>query len=70
MMTFNVGADVTTWSAPAEPGPEVTAVRDRLNVHWRREAGWWWGDIGHGYDDHRTWIELLKRGPLSDMTNG
>jgi hypothetical protein len=27
-----------------------------------------WGDIGHGYDDYRTWAEVLGRGPLTDAT--
>jgi hypothetical protein len=57
-----------TWSAPAEPGPEVTTVRDRLGVRWRRDAGLWWGDIGHGYEDYRTWNDILGRGPLTDAS--
>lgn len=59
---------MTTWTAPAEPGPNVFAVRDRHGVIWHREDGLWWGDIGHGYDDHRTWTEILHRSPLTDAT--
>jgi hypothetical protein len=65
-----------TWQASPEPGPEVTAVRDRLGVRWRRRAGVWWGDIGHTgedgepYDDYRLWPEVLRRGPLTDTGAG
>jgi hypothetical protein len=59
----------TVWEMPAEPGPEVTAVRDRLGVRWRREDDLWWADIGHGYEVHRTWPEVLTRGPLTDASN-
>jgi hypothetical protein len=65
---------VKTWSADPEPGPDVTAVRDRLDVRWRRDAGLWWGDIGHfgedsePYDDYRQWHEMLRRGPLTDAS--
>jgi hypothetical protein len=65
------------WSMPDQPGPEVTAVRDRLGVRWRRDDDLWWGDIGHtvsvgdedhGYEDYRTWSEVLARGPLTDAS--
>jgi hypothetical protein len=56
---------VTTWTAPPEPGPDVTVVRDRRGVCWRRDAGLWWADIGHGYEVYRTWPEILTRGPLT-----
>jgi hypothetical protein len=59
---------MTTWSAPEAPGPEVTAVRDRHGVRWHRDAGLWWGDIGHGYDDYRSWSEIVHRGPLTDAS--
>lgn len=62
----------STWSTTPEPGPEVTHVRDRLGVRWRRDVGirdTWWGDIGHGYEDYRQWHELLQRGPLTDASN-
>jgi hypothetical protein len=58
----------TTWSMDPEPGPEVAAVRDRFGVRWRRDGGLWWGDIGHDYEDYRTWGEILGRGPLTDAT--
>ena len=60
-----------TGSANAEPGPEVTAFRDRLGVRWRRDAGLWWADIGHTgedgepYEDYRTWAEILGRVSLT-----
>lgn len=66
---------MSTWTAPTDPGPEVTAVRDRHGVRWQRDAGVWWGYIGHTgedgkpYDDYRTWNEILGRGPLTDATN-
>jgi hypothetical protein len=28
----------------------------------------WWGDIGHGYEDHRQWHEVLRRRPLTDAS--
>lgn len=56
------------WEAPGPPGADVTHVRDRRGVVWRREAGVWWGDVGHGYDTPRTWWELLARGPLTEVT--
>jgi hypothetical protein len=58
-----------TWEMPAEPGAEVTAVRDRLDVRWRREDDLWWADIDHGYEVHRNWPEVLSRGPLTDASN-
>lgn len=57
-----------SWRAPAEPGPEVTHVYDSRNVVWRREGGLWWADIGHGYEVHRTWWELLSRGTLTNVS--
>ena len=57
-----------TWRMDPEPGPEVTAVRDAHGVTWRREDTLWWGNIGHGYEDHRQWHELLARGPLTDAS--
>jgi len=59
---------VTTWTAQPEPDPKVAAVRDRHGVRWRRDAGPWWGDIGHDYEDYRTWTEILARGPLTDAS--
>src|SRR5258706_12929322 len=57
-----------SWEMPPEPGPEVSAVRDRRGVRWRREDIWWWADIGHGYEVNRTWPEVLARGPLTDAS--
>jgi len=60
---------VTTWTMPNEPGFEVSHVRDRFKVVWRRaDDGFWWGDMGHGYEKNKRWHELLPRGPLTDMT--
>lgn len=56
------------WEAPAEPDHDVTHVRDRVGKVWYRDAGVWWADLGAGYDTHRTWWELLARGPLTDAT--
>lgn len=55
---------MSAWVLPDLPGPEVTALVDRWGVRWRRDGDLWWGDIGHGYEVHRTWPELLGRGPL------
>lgn len=57
-----------TWSAPTAPGDEVTHVRDRHGVVWLHDGPIWWGDIGHGYADHRQWHELLGRGELTDVS--
>ncbi len=60
---------MTTWMAPTPPGPEVTHVRDPRGVVWRHDGdGLWWGDLGHGYEQHRTWWELLSRGELVNVT--
>jgi hypothetical protein len=58
-----------SWSAPDAPGPEVKAVRDRRGVRWCRDDDLWWGEVGHGYQVHRTWWELLARGPLTEASN-
>lgn len=56
------------WAAPVPPGPEVTHVRDRHGVVWRRDDDLFWADLGGGYEQHRTWWELLARGPLTNAT--
>jgi hypothetical protein len=53
------------WTLPVPPDASVTAVIDRYRVRWRLESGVWWGDVGHGYNDYKTWPELLARGPLT-----
>jgi hypothetical protein len=58
----------TTWEAPAEPGPEVTHVRDRFGRLCRRDGDLWWVDPGRGWEDYYRWHELLWRGPLTDAT--
>ncbi|HLL69048.1 MAG TPA: hypothetical protein VK453_25535 [Micromonosporaceae bacterium] len=52
-----------------EPGPEVTHVRDRLNVRWHRDGDYWWADIGYGYEVHHTWPGVLSREPLTDASS-
>ena len=59
------------WSAPEPPPGSVTRVRDRYSVAWTRDTGdpaLWWGNIGHDYDQYRSWWQLLSRGPLTDAT--
>jgi len=65
-----------TWSMDAEPGPDVTRVRDRFGILWRHDVlDLWLGHIGHTdengqpYEDYRQWHELLRRGPLTDASN-
>lgn len=55
------------WTLPAPPDASVRFLCDRLGKRWRRDdtLGLWWGDIGHGYEDYKTWPELLARGPLT-----
>lgn len=62
----------TTWSLPPEPGPEVTAVRDRRSdMHLRIETGW----VLRGSPMHKagigiTWKNTVIRfGPLTDATS-
>lgn len=58
----------TTWTLPDEPGPEVTAVRDRHGVKWLRQDGQWWSETP-GLGTLRAWHVVLARGPLTDATN-
>jgi hypothetical protein len=57
------------WTPPVEPTDGLPRT-DRYGVTWTARDGAWWGDIGHTgedgtpYDDHRTWAELLIRGPF------
>lgn len=57
-----------TWEASPEPGPEVTAVRDRSGVLWRRQHMAWSPNVDHGDEVHRHWYDLLRRGPLVDAS--
>jgi hypothetical protein len=54
------------WSLPAEPGPEVTAVRDLDGCLYMRIGGkWLWdGNPNYAY----RWRELLGLMPLSDAS--
>lgn len=59
-----------TWTLPAEPGPEVTHLRDRYRTVWTRMGGKTWG---HANFDKRTptlpWDLLFVRCyPLTDVS--
>jgi hypothetical protein len=56
------------WALPAEPGPEVTAVRDRLGRIWSRVRGLpLWGSPETG--SVLPFVDLLDHyGPLTDVT--
>ncbi len=55
-----------TWSLPAEPGPEVKAVRDCDGQVWRRDPGVWFiGKRGAG-GTALPWGDLLRFGPLTE----
>jgi hypothetical protein len=56
------------WALPDEPGPEVTAVRDRLGRTWSRVRGLpLWGSPETG--SVLPFIDLLDHyGPLTDAT--
>jgi hypothetical protein len=52
------------WALPDEPGPEVTAVRDRDGRRWYRERrGWTHQNFAF------PWVQILRDlGPLTDAT--
>lgn len=60
---------MTDWTTPAEPTDGLPRT-DKHGVVWTPRDGVWWGDLGHTgedgspYEDHRSWWELQKRGPL------
>jgi hypothetical protein len=56
------------WALPDEPGPEVTAVRDRLGRIWSRVRGLpLWGSPETG--SVLPFVDLLDHyGPLTDVT--
>jgi len=61
------------WEMPAEPGPEVTRVVNRVGEVWERGAdGWGWVGVKDGakvLTHHRSWRELLVGyGPLDEAT--
>jgi hypothetical protein len=66
-----------TWQIPAQPGPEVTHVRDNAGRIWRQPAlGYHNPDQWAGYwrtsDNQlaKAWLELLTGfGPLTDVTD-
>ena len=63
-----------TWSLPAEPGPEVTAVRCgcwpcRLIQPWRRRNGEWYASTPEPAQHGLAWRWLVHdHGPLVDAT--
>jgi hypothetical protein len=56
------------WQLPAEPGPEVTAVRDARGDLWNRQRrGGWRLDRPMGA--LWSWATLIRQeGPLTDVT--
>lgn len=70
------GGQPQTWQIPAQPGPEVTHVRDSADRIWRQPAlGYHNPDQWAGYwrtsDNQlaKVWLELLTGfGPLTDVT--
>lgn len=57
-----------TWSIPAEPGPEVTHVKDRYRDVWRRRGPVWIHESPHG-EASWQWPILFGRGyPLTDVS--
>lgn len=66
-----------TWSVPAEPGPEVTAVRDREGTVWNRQP-WPYLPNGAKGSGAFVWANTRERmrwrmlvhdhGPLTDAT--
>ena len=54
-----------TWSLPAEPGPEVTALRDSAGDIWNRHNDRWCFTSGVTL----AWVDLLFAwAPLTDAT--
>lgn len=68
---------MTTWTMPAEPGPEVTHVRDRDGRVWRQPALGYpnpdqWAGNWRTSDNQlaTTWTDLVAGfGPLTDASN-
>lgn len=57
------------WEVPSEPGPEVTAVRDRDGDVWKRaENGAWEMMLERGVLLAGSWEDLLWHAPLTDVT--
>lgn len=57
-----------TWSIPAEPGPEVTHVKDRYRAVWHRRGSAWVHESPHG-EASWQWPILFGRGyPLTDVS--
>jgi len=56
------------WLLPDEPGPEVTAVRDRAGRLWKRidDPESWCQVSGHLVHHHATWYGLLAYAPLTE----
>jgi len=60
-------APVGRWELPAEPGPEVLAVRDEDGDVWTRAADGWTCS-GMSITRVRPWREVLSFAPLIDVT--
>lgn len=57
-----------TWSLPAEPGPEVTRVKDRDGTDWIRDRGAWQVPGDNGLSRYAWFSLLMLAGPLTDAT--
>ena len=55
------------WALPDEPGPEVTAVRDRDGDVWYRTVDGWKLNPDPMYVGD-TWAQVLQNAPLTDVT--
>lgn len=63
---------MTVWILPDPPDGDTTVVFDRSGTPWQRDDGnpdLWWGNVGHTYDDVRSWPDLLRRGPITTREN-
>lgn len=62
----------TTWSMPAEPGPEVLALRDGAGCLWTRnpeaDGGGWCCDAAFN-GEPAPWYVVLADEPLTDATH-
>jgi hypothetical protein len=63
------------WELPAEPGPEVTRLRDKDGDEWKRHVPPPWAKSASQSEWHSekrrlvvTWLGLLAYGPLVDCT--
>ncbi len=62
---------VRVWVAPPEPGPEVTAVRDRRGRLWQRGNFADWAIVPRWFEGpyRMSWVALFfECGPLTDAS--